>query len=120
MVSIRKANYSVYIGDDFEATETIVDDQGNAVDMTGYSFKMQIRTCKNSPTVIHELNSPAINGIDITNAASGIIVLSISSTDTLNFSEQNVVYDLFWTDDSGKIKTILQGNFLILERVTKN
>jgi hypothetical protein len=120
MSSIQnKIDYCVYIGDDFRASLTIK--QGNTViDLTGYSFKMQIRKCKSSTAIIHELNSPLANGIDITNAANGIITLVISSSITLTFNEQNAVYDLFWVDTSGEIKTISQGNFQILERITKN
>ena len=114
-----KTNYCVFIGDDFRATLTIT--QNNvAVDVTGYSFKMQIRKCKSSSIIVHELNSPAASGIDISQAANGIITLTISSTDTINFAEQNAVYDLFWTDTSGEKKTISQGNFQIIERITKN
>ena len=112
-------NYCVYIGDTFKATLEIKQDNV-AVDVSTYSFKMQIRKCKDSSTVIHELSSPAVNGIDLTDGANGIIVLTISSNDTLNFAEQNAVYDIFWTDNLGEIKTISKGNFQIKERITKN
>jgi hypothetical protein len=82
---------------------------------------MQIRSCKDNSTIIHELNSPtAASGIDTSNGASGIITLNISSANTLSFVEQNAVYDLFWIDNLGEYKTIQLGNFQILERITKN
>ena len=114
-----KINYCVYIGDTFKATLEIKQDNV-VVDVSTYTFKMQIRKCKDSSTVIHELNSPAINGIDISDGVNGIIILTISSTDTLAFLERNAVYDIIWTDNLGEIKTISQGNFQILERTTKN
>ncbi len=114
-----KINYCVYIGDDFKATLTINDAvTGSAIDVSTYSFKMQIRKCKDSSAVIYELTTPA--NIDTSNGVNGIIVLKIDSADTLTFAEQNAVYDLFWIDNAGDIKTISQGNFQILERITKN
>lgn len=112
-----KVNYCVFIGDDFSSTLTLKQ-AGSIIDVTGYSFKMQIRKCKDSTTVLHELNSPAANGIDITNAANGIIILTIPSASTAALKQQNAVYDLFWTDTAGKKKTISQGNFQILSPVT--
>jgi hypothetical protein len=116
-----KNNYCVYIGDDFRATLTVkLKGTDTVVDMTGYSFKMQIRRCKDNDDLIHELSSPAPNGIDITDAANGIIVLTIPSSVTLTIEEQNAVYDLYWVDTVGEIKTISRGSFRFLERVTKN
>jgi hypothetical protein len=112
-------NYCVYIGDDFKQPLEIKQN-GVLIDVSTYSFKMQIRSCKDNITVIHELSSPAASGIDISNGANGVITLIISKTDTLNFSETNAVYDLIWIDGSGDIKTISKGNFQILERITKN
>ena len=118
---VGKINFCVYIGDDFIQELEIKDkDTGLVIDVSGYTFKMQIRSCKDNAIIIHELNSPAGSGIDISNGANGIIILTISKTDTLNFTEQNAVYDIYWTDDSGNIKTFVQGNFQILERITKN
>ena len=116
-----KINYCVYIGDTLKATLTIQDKvTGIPIDVSTYTFKMQIRSCKDNSVVIHELNSPNIAaGIDTSNGANGVITLNISSTDTLTFSEQNAVYDLFWIDNLGDIKTIEVGNFQILERITK-
>lgn len=111
-----KINYCVYIGDDFKATLQFEQD-GSPIDVSTYSFKMQIRKCKDA-ALIHELTTPT--DIDTSQGANGIIVLSISDADTLTFSEENAVYDLFWTDNSGEIKTVVRGNFQILERITKN
>jgi hypothetical protein len=117
-----KINYCVYIGDTFKATLTIKDKvTQEVIDVSSYTFKMQIRACKDNSIIIHELNSPtAIDGIDTSNGTNGIITLNISSTDTLTFTEQNAVYDLFWIDNLGEYKTIQLGNFQILERITKN
>ncbi len=115
-----KINYCVYIGDTFKATLKI-EQAGTIVDVSTYTFKMQIRSCKDSSVIIHELNSPTpASGIDTSNGTNGIIVLNISSTDTLTFSEQNAVYDLFWIDNAGEVKTIEKGNFQILERINKH
>jgi hypothetical protein len=112
-----KINYCLFIGDTFKQPIQIKQDE-SVVDVSTYSFKMQIRRCKDSNTIIHELTTPA--DIDTSDGVNGIIVLNISSATSLTFDEQNAVYDLFWIDNAGDVKTIMQGNFQILERITKN
>lgn len=115
---INKINYCVFIGDDFTARLTIKQD-GVAIDVSGYGFKMQIKSCKNNSVIIHELTTPT--DIDAATAgAIGIITLTISKATTLLLEEEDAVYDLFWTDDAGNNKTIVQGDFRIKERITKN
>jgi len=115
---INKINYCVFIGDDFREPLAIKQD-GVPIDVSGYDFKMQIRSCKNNSVVIHELTTPT--DIDATTAGiNGIITLMISKATTLLFEEEDAVYDLFWTDTTGNNKTIVQGDFRIKERITKN
>lgn len=107
----------IYIGKDYGKLFTVQDSDGNARDMTGYSFKAQIRKCKSSTTAIVTFESPT--SIDISDAANGNITLKLTDVETGTLSEINGVFDLQWTTDTGDINVILEGRAQILETVTK-
>lgn len=107
----------IYIGKDYSKKFTVQDDNGNARDMSGYSFKAQIRKCKSNPSAIVTFESPT--SIDISDVANGNIILKLTDVETGALSEVNGVFDLQWTTDTGDINIILEGRAQILETVTK-
>ena len=126
MTEINKRKFTARIGNDFikKLTFTKQDpsDPNNKdakipIDMTGYSFEIQVRKCKSDVDTILSLSSPT--DIDISDVANGNITISITDTVTTTLNERNAVYDLKWTTNLGIITTILEGNFQILETVTK-
>jgi hypothetical protein len=117
MATIDKRTYTIRTRDDFVKLLTFTSDGTTPIDMTGYSFEMQIRKCKSDVDAILSLSSPA--DIDISDVANGNITISITDTVTTTLNEGNAVFDLKWTTDLGIITTILEGNFQILETVTK-
>jgi hypothetical protein len=117
MARIESRTYIIRIGDDFSKLLQITSDGETPIDMTGYSFEMQIRKCKSDATAILSLSSPT--DIDITDAADGNIIINITDTVTSTLDEVNAVFDLKWTTDLAKVTTILEGNVQILETVTK-
>ena len=117
MAIIDKKTFTIRIGNDFYKLLQITLDGTNPIDLTDYSFKMQIRGCKSDPNVIQELVSPST--IDISDAENGNIILTLSGAVTSALEERNAVYDLQWTTNLGKVETILEGNIKILETVTK-
>ena len=66
----------IYIGKDYAKKFRIEDSDGNAIDMTGYSFKGQVRACKSSATAIITFESPT--SIDISDAVNGNIILILT------------------------------------------
>jgi len=119
MSSPAKLNLEIYIGDTFQKLLQFFEADGvTPIDITGYSFKMQIRKCKDSPDVIAELNSPT--EIELTDPTSGKITLKLNSATTSTLEEQNAVYGLNWTDLSPAIRTLVEGNIRIIETITKN
>ena len=107
----------IYIGKDYSKLFTVEDSNGNARDMTGYSFKAQIRKCKSSTTAIVTFESPT--SIDISDVANGNITLILTDVETGALDEVNGVFDLQWTTDTGDTNIIIQGKAQILETVTK-
>lgn len=112
-------NLEIVIRDTFAKTFSFFEDEARTIvkDLTGYSFKAQIRKCKNSSTVILEFVSPTT--IDITLASVGKIILKASSAVTGLLTEQNAVWDIHWVDPSSNTFTFLEGSVQILETTTK-
>jgi hypothetical protein len=112
-------NLEIIIGDTFAKTFTFYSDKAKTItkDLTGYSFKSQIRKCKSSSDVILEFESPAT--IDLSLANVGKIILRATDAVTGALAEQNAVYDLKWTDPSLNKLTVVEGRVVILEAVTK-
>ena len=118
MATIDSKTFTIRIGNDFNKLLEIRQEDGvTPIDVTGYSFKMQIKKCKDDDTAIATLTSPT--DIDISDAANGNIIINISDTVTATYEEQNAVYDLQWTTDLGIVTTILEGDIQILQTVTK-
>jgi hypothetical protein len=90
-----------------------------AVDLSGYTAKMHIRSKPESKALILELSTQAGNNRITLNETTGSIRLSISSQVTSSLSTcDKAVYDLELT--TGSITTrILQGNVIISPEVTR-
>lgn len=71
---------------------TYTDDAGDAVDLTGYDARMQIRRRKESADVIQQLDIGS--GITIATPASGIIELQLTATETAALTFSTAHYDL--------------------------
>lgn len=115
MSLINTYNFDIRIGDDV-IKELVFTRDGEVIDLTDYSFKMQLRA-NNCGTLIYELESPS--SIDISQAADGIIFLNIPASDTALFEVQNVIFDLKWFTNLSITTTILEGNIQILQTVTR-
>ena len=97
------------------------DNEGEPIDLTGYTAKMQIRQTKNSedPALV-ELTTEN-DGIVIT-AEEGLVTIFISSEITSALSVlTNGVYDffLFAPESSGLVYKDLQGKVTVEGRATK-
>ncbi len=115
--TIKNETFFIRKGDTFRKSIE-VEQNGVLLDMTGYSFRMDVRGCINDTSTIIELTE-ANGRIDISLVDQGIVILIINDVDTLALNEQKAVYDLEWTDTNSDIRTILQGVIEILETVTR-
>lgn len=116
MASIKvvpaKLNYTIVRGDDFADTVTIKEgDPSAAVDVSGRTFKAQVRSAADSTTVVAEMT------IDMTSAATGIVGYSIADTVTDDMSG-GYTWD-FQQTTSGVIRTLMGGSFVVLKDVTR-
>lgn len=116
-MAIENETFFIRKGDTFRKSIE-VKQNGVLLDMTNYTFEMDVRSCLDDSTTIIELTE-ANSRIDTSLVAQGIVILTISDTDTLALNEQKGVYDLKWTDTNLDIRTILQGVVEIIETVTR-
>jgi hypothetical protein len=119
---IAEADICLFQGATFD--QTLFYETGNppvAVDLSGYTAKMHIRSKPESKAVMLELSTQAGNNRITLNYGSqnGAIRLFISATDTAQLSVcDKAVYDLELYN--GAVTTrILQGNVIISPEVTR-
>lgn len=125
-----KINLTIYQGADFIKplqwkTKNPIEDIGLptyepliAVNLTGYSARMQIREKLKDTAFIIELTT-ANNRIRIDSAVDGKFSLNINSTDTAALSFKTAVYDLEMVDASGIVYRLLSGTVALVPEVTR-
>ena len=119
MITIEDYNLEIVIGDTFSKVITIYEDKAKTIpkDLTGYSFKCQVKSCRSSQDVILEFISPTT--IDISMASIGKIILKASNTSTLALVPDVGFYDIKWIDTLLDVKTFLEGSVSIVDTITK-
>jgi len=111
--------YNVLIdqGSTYTLALTYKDSSGAAINLTGYTAAMQIRDTVNSATTQLSLSSPS-SGIVIT-AATGLITITITATQTRGLVANTYVYDLEITSGSGVVTRLIQGSVIVNAEVTR-
>ena len=92
-------------------------ESGVAVNLTGYTARMQVRSTLESATTVVELTTA--NGRITLGGAAGTITLTISATDTASLTAGRGVYDLELVSGSGIVTRLLQGVATISRNVTR-
>ena len=101
-------------GEDVTFTTILTDSDGDAIDITGYTFLFTVKRNINNP------DSNAIISKEITvhaDPTGGTTTVTIDREDTLN-KHGGMVYDYDWIDTSDKRRKILRGAFTINQAVT--
>ena len=93
------------------------DSAGVAVNLTGYSAKMQIRQSASSTDVLLEL-STANSRISIT-ALTGTITLIFSAAVTAAIDWSRGRYDLELTSSDGTVTRLIEGQISVSKEVTR-
>ena len=101
---------TIYRGDDYAHTVTVTDEAGDPVDVSGSTWAAQFRR--------HDRDETAVDfAIDATNAATGVIVHSLTAAQTADLPARGV-YDLQRTTD-GEVETYLAGDVTVTGDVTR-
>lgn len=91
------------------------DENGNYLDVTGWTAKMQLRERVNGPVML-EISSE--NGKVTTDIPGKMLIFELSAADTADLP-RNLVYDLFVTLPDESVKCFLEGTATIKPRVTR-
>jgi hypothetical protein len=104
-------------GATFELTITWKDSAGTAINLTGYSARMQVRETYSSTSSVVSLT----NGSGITlGGSAGTIAIVISATTTAGLTAPfSGVYDLELVSAAGVVTRLLQGAATVTPEVTR-
>ena len=105
-----KANLVVDQGTTFTTTLSITDDDGNTIDLTGYTGAAQLRK--------HYTSSRAVNFTAEVNEALGEVTLSLTAVQTGNIVAGRYVYDCELTR-ADKVSRVLEGIVTVTPQVTR-
>jgi hypothetical protein len=111
-------NYQISIdqGATYSLALTYKDSNGTAINLTGYTAAMQIRTSYESSSTVVSLTSSS--GIVIT-AATGLLTINITSNQTAALTPGTYVYDLEITSGAGVVTRLIQGSVMVSAEVTR-
>lgn len=98
----------VYAGDDLVLEVDVTDDQGAAVDLTGYTAEAQIRASAEAPTAIDFTTALTANKITLT--------LTSAETESLPLKG---VWDVQITSGTGVVSTLTGGKITVTAGVTR-
>jgi hypothetical protein len=98
-------------GATFNLNFTIATD-GVALNLTGYTFAMQVRRSFNSSTALLNITSATMD-------ASGNVAVTVSATTMNTVPSGRWVYDIELTSSGGEVTRILEGRFIIKAQVTQ-
>ncbi len=100
-------------GDDLNFTVALTDENGAPVNISGDSFKMQIRRADNS--VVKTLTT----GGGITITGTNTIYGSVPAADTASLEpDYTYNYDIQWTLSGSLIRTIVSGRIRVYKQIT--
>lgn len=105
-----KANLYIDQGTTFTTTVTVTDDDGNALDLNGYTGAAQIRK--------HYTSSNSVNFTVAITPATGEVTLSLTANATANLIAGRYVYDCELTT-GGSVSRIVEGIVTVTPQVTR-
>jgi len=113
------ATYGLTIdqGATYSQTLTWKDPSNIAIDLTGYTARMQIRGKRTSTSATMSLTTE--NGGITLGDSAGTIDLYISAIDSATLEVGTYVYDLELISPSNNVTRLLMGNFVVRGEVTR-
>ena len=109
---------TVYQGANFDITLTWeTGDPATAVNLTGYTGRMQLRPSVDSPTTTLSLTTS--NGRMALGGSAGTIALTISAADTAALSAGYYVYDLELVSPGTVVTRLVEGRVTVSAEVTR-
>lgn len=116
-MSAGEYNFKLEQGATFVREFTYKDGEGVAINITGYSARMQFRPYRESSTLLIEATT--VNGKIVLDGAAGKLTLTLTPSDTNNLTERKAVYDLEIQSAGGVVTRLLEGAVEISKQVTR-
>lgn len=118
MFSPAYLNLTIYQGSTFYKKFTWLESRNTPVDITGYTFRMQIRESIDSALVLAEFTSET-GEFYLEDPAAGIFALEVPSTKTEEFTFESGVYDIECIFPDGRVSRIIEGKVSLSREVTR-
>ncbi|CAB4162804.1 hypothetical protein UFOVP787_123 [uncultured Caudovirales phage] len=106
-----KANLVIDQGTTFSTDLALTDENGDAINLSGYTANSQIRKWYTSTNAAASFTS-------LINVSSGVISLTLSANQTSNLSSGRYVYDVE-IDNGTTISRIVEGIVTVTPQVTR-
>jgi hypothetical protein len=106
-----KANLQIDQGANFSTEIDVLDDNGDVVNLTGYSGAAQMRK--------HYTSSTATNFTVAVNALAGTVTLSMNAVTSANVTPGRYVYDCELTSSSNVVSRLVEGIVTVTPQVTR-
>lgn len=108
------ANLIIDQGANFSSDVTVKDANGNAFDLTGYTTQAKLAKGYSSTRTRTSMTS-----VIATDAASGVVALAMTATQTAALDAERYVYDVEITETStGTVTRVIEGLITVRPNVT--
>ena len=95
-------------GDSFVEELLMEDGEGDAIDLTGYTFRSQLRRTPDTSVVAEFVITTS--GSAVTRTLNSTVTAALDGT---------YAHDFQWTDPQGRVRTLLSGQFEVEAEVTR-
>lgn len=106
-----KANLSIDQGATFNTVITLTDNDGDVIDISGYTGAAQMRK--------HYTSSTSKSFTVDLGGVNGTITLSMSANSTANIDPGRYLYDVELTDVSGTVSRVFEGIVTVNPNITR-
>ena len=117
-MAAAKHNLVIEQGIDFSLEITLKDSSGSAINLTNQTFTSKIRRSPETDA-IQQGGSDISFAVNITNASAGQVTFSLTDVKTAALPGDDLIYDIFRTDNSGTKFRDLEGKIEVIERITR-
>lgn len=115
-VSPGELNLTLSQGATWTVSLTYNDGEGNPVDLTDYTARMQARESYTSATTVLDIDSS--DGITLGGTA-GSIQINVNATTTAAIGAAQYVYDMELVSNSGEVTRLIEGTLVVTPEVTR-